>query len=140
MDGRRQEERSNVNEQNELFFGIISRSELTWSEHKGTIVEAGDDWVRIETREPIKPGYVWLRNRIKGNRGGFLEWSMQLGGAYRARIRIVPLTWNVEHYVRERARRSLAHIPLRDPAEIIAAHMDSFARGTRTSGKDDNSP
>lgn len=122
-----QDERFYSDEPREVMFGLISRRELAWSEHKGRVIESGDDWVKIETREPIEPGYVWMRNRISGNRGGFVESSTKREGVYQAHIKITSLTWNVENYVRERARRSLAHIPLCDPAEIIAGHVDSLA-------------
>lgn len=116
----KQEDRRPDNEQRDLFFGIISLKQLAWSEHNARIVDVGEDGLRIETREHIGPGYVWFRQRIQGSRGGFLEWSVPSGDGYCARIRFSSLSWNVEQYVQERARRSLAHIPLRDPAEIIA--------------------
>lgn len=108
------------NEQRNLHFGIISHEKLTWSEHRADIIETGLDGFSIETSERIGPGYLWFRQRICGHRAGVLEWCRPSGAGYLARVRFVPLSWNMERYVTERARRSLAHQPLRDPAEIIA--------------------
>jgi hypothetical protein len=88
----KQEERRPENAQRELFFGIISQRELAWSEHNAEIVDIGVDGLRIETQERIKPGYVWFQQRIAGNRGGFLEWSMARGERHFARIRFVSLS------------------------------------------------
>jgi len=118
-------------ERPDLFFGIISHKELAWSEHCAEIVAIDPEGLRIETREQIGPGYVWFPRRIRGNRGGFLEWIRPRGDRYCARIRFMPLSWNVKHYVRERARRSLPHRPLRKPADILALLSDPPERGTQ---------
>jgi hypothetical protein len=130
MDLEGQHTVGNGTEPRELFFGIISRDRLSWSEHSARILNIGSSGLWIETREHVEPGYVWLRQRIRGTRGGFLEWSKRRGERYCARIRFVPLSWNVKHYVRERARRSHPPVPLRDPAEIIAGLLPRRGPGS----------
>lgn len=123
MDTKKQSEKCE-REESDLLFGIISQKQLAWSEHNGRIVDLRQDAVLIETREPVEPGYVWFRRRIGGTRAGFLEWSKPAEDVYCAQVRFVSLSWNVENYVQERARRSMAHIPLRDPAEILGLQLE----------------
>jgi hypothetical protein len=107
----KQKDRKADSEQKNFFFGIISQKKLDWSEHTARIVDIEKDTVRIESHEQIDPGYVWMKQRIQGTRGGFLESSIPGEDGYYARIRLKPLSWNVERYVRERARRCGAALP-----------------------------
>ncbi len=111
--------RQPVSDQRLFCFGIVSLRELTWSIHSASIIDIGREGFRIETSERIEPGLLWFRDRIRGNRGGVLEWSRPHGGRFRAGVRFVPLSWNVERYVQERARRALSHRPHRHPVDIL---------------------
>lgn len=111
--------RQTISGQHAFCFGIVSLRELTWSIHNATIIDIGREGLSIETSERIEPGLLWFRDRIRGNRGGVLEWTKPHGGRFRAGVRFVPLTWNVERYVHERARRDLSHRPHRDPFNIL---------------------
>jgi len=114
--------RQSISGQRTFCFGIVSLRELTWSIHNASIFDIGKEGFRIETSERIEPGLLWFRDRVRGNRGGVLEWSRPHGGRFRAGVRFVPLSWNVERYVHERARRDLSHRPHRDPFDILNAH------------------
>lgn len=111
--------RQPISDQHAFSFGIVSLRELTWSIHSASIIDIGREGFRIETTERIEPGFLWFRDQVRGNRGGVLEWSRPHGGRFRAEVRFVPLSWNVERYVHERARRDLSHRPHRDPSDIL---------------------
>jgi hypothetical protein len=56
--------------------------------------------VGIESDEQMEPGLVWFHNSVGDHRGGILLWSRKQDDQYRAGIRFLSLSTEVERLLR----------------------------------------
>ena len=104
---------------------IISLKHFVWKAHDAKLVDLSTKGVGIEANAHLEPGFVWFKDRVGGHKGGVLVWSKQLGTKYRAGIKFLHLSRDVEDYVEERIDRFKPHVPLREPEQIISTLIES---------------
>jgi hypothetical protein len=106
--------------------GVISFQDLAWTEHSVTIVDLSVTGLGIASDHPIKPGVIWFKEHVYGQKCGFLVWCGKNGDRYRGGIQFVSLMQEEEKYLREQLDRLQPHEPFQDPEGVVTRMMISF--------------
>jgi len=116
------------NEEHSSTLSVVTFKDINWVDRAVNIMDMGEQSVRVESDQPIDPGFVWFNDRVGGHKGGRIIWCKKYRERYRAVIQLVPLTRDEERLFQERILRSSNHRPHRSPEEIIASLTKSVAK------------
>jgi len=108
------------------YLGIISFDNLVRTDYLTRIVNRSIIGIGIESGHPIRPGVVWFKEHVNGQKCGVLMWCHQIGSRYRCGIRFVSLTRVEEEYLRYQIEQVKPFEPFRDPDRIIS-RLSGFA-------------
>lgn len=86
--------------QRKCSLGLLSLTHLEKSDHVVRIVDISSGGVGIESYEYMEPGLVWFHSGVGDHRGGILLWSRKQDDRYRAGIRFLSLSDEVERILR----------------------------------------
>jgi hypothetical protein len=78
----------------------LSLTHLERSDHVVRIVDINSGGVGIESDEQMEPGLVWFHSSVGDHRSGILLWSRKQDDRYRAGIRFLSLSDEVERLLR----------------------------------------
>lgn len=106
--------------------GVIAYENLEWTEHNVKIVDLSVIGVGIEADQQLSPGIVWFRERVSGQRCGFLVWSRKIGDRYRSGIQFITLNRADEDYLRRQVSLTRPSEPFQDPGRLLARMMDDI--------------
>ena len=109
---------------------VITFKDANRAEHTAKIMDLNDRSVRVESDNPIDPGFVWFNDPVRGHKGGRVTWCQPFYGRYRAVMELVPLSRDQEQLIQEWAVQSSAHRSHRSPDEIIAALTGSAKKNS----------
>ena len=86
--------------QRKCSLGLLSLTHLEKSDHVVRIVDISSGGVGIESDEQLEPGLVCFFSGVGDHRGGILLWSRKQDDRYRAGIRFLSLSGDVERLLR----------------------------------------
>ena len=86
--------------QRRCFLGLLSPTHLERSDRVVRIVDISSRGMGVESGVQMEPGLVWFHNSVGDHRGGILLWSRKQDDWYRAGIRFLSLTDEVEQLLR----------------------------------------
>ena len=86
--------------QRRCFLGLLSPTHLERSDRVVRIVDISSRGVGVESDEQMEPGLVWFHTSVGDHRVGILLWSRKQDDWYRAGIRFLSLTDEVEQLLR----------------------------------------
>jgi hypothetical protein len=129
MDDLRHVHRLPLTVHRDCSLAVIAFRDLRWTDHSAYIVDISTDGVGVVADDRIEPGFVWFRDRVAGHKGGVLTWAKKMGDQYRAGIRFIPLSHDVELRLRHKAEMLGSAEPHRDPVEIISTLVESLKKG-----------
>ena len=86
--------------QRKCSLGLFSLTQLEKTDHVVRIVDISSGGVGIESDEQLGPGLVWFNTSVGDHRGGILLWSRKQDDRYRAGIRFLSLSAEVERLLR----------------------------------------
>ena len=129
MDTARQAHRYEVVQRREFTLWVIPFKSLECAILVAHVVDLSTYGVGIESEQPLKPGFVWFKDRIGGYKGGLLVWGRQKDGKYRAGVKFVPLSRDKELIVQEQISMMRPNQPIHNPEVIISTILESMTRG-----------
>ncbi len=129
--------RTLVTKNRECSLGVISCSNLKWTDHQVKLVDHSVIGVGIESEQPINPGIIWFKECIYGQKCGSLVWCKKIGSRYRAGIQFIAFSREQEELLRKQIERLKSHEPLQDPEGIISALIADLKKEEESSGSDD---
>ncbi len=107
---------------------ITSFHNLVQTDHLTRIVDRSFIGIGIESDHPIKPGIVWFRKSVYGQRCGILMWCHETGSQYRCGIQFLSLTPAEEEHLRYLIERTESGAQIHDPDGIIARLNDCLSK------------
>ncbi len=113
--------RTPVTRNRECSLGVISCSNLEWTDHQVRLVDLSVLGVGIESEHPIKPGIIWFKECIYGQKCGSLVWCRKIGSQYRAGIQFISFTREQEEHLLKQIERLKSSEPLQDLEGFISA-------------------
>ncbi len=125
-DQRKRLRRHSVTVQRDCSLGVITFENLEWTHLQARIVDLSATGLGIESDQPIKPGIIWFRESISGQKCGILVWCKQNEYQYRAGIQFISLNPSEEKYFRKQLEQSQPHQPFHDPEQIVATLIDFY--------------
>jgi hypothetical protein len=128
MEINRHAPRQSVTVERNCSMGIVAFAHLDCTDHHASIRNISKTGVGVESKDQLKPGFVWFKDRIWGQHGGILLWSKQIGDQYRSGILFAPLPLDAERFVTNQVTSSRTREPLRDLNKINGALFESLKR------------
>ena len=98
---------------------VISFKNLERADHYVKILDYSISGLGLECDQPIEPGIVWFKERVYGQRCGFLLWREKNNARYRGGIQFISLTRTEEEYLRQQIEQVKPGQPVQDPEQII---------------------
>ncbi len=129
--------RTPVTRNRECSLGVISSSNLEWTNHRVKLVDHSVIGVGIESEQPIKPGIIWFKECIYGQKCGSLVWCRKIGSQYRAGIQFISFTREQEEHIRKQIERLQCNEPLQDPEGIISTLIADIKKDLNSPAGDD---
>gem|GEM_PF-1341830 len=129
MDTTRQAHRYEVVQRRDFTLWVIPFKSLECSILVAHVVDLSTYGVGIESEQPLKPGFVWFKDRIGGFKGGLLVWGREKDGKHRAGVKFVPLSRDKELIVQEQIAMMRPNQPIHNPEVIISTILESMTRG-----------
>ncbi len=112
--------RTLVTRNRDCSLGVISCRNLEWTDHRVKIVDLSVIGVGIESDRPLKPGIIWFKECLYGQKCGSLVWCKKIGSRYRAGIQFVSFSREQEEFLRKQIERLQCNEPLQDPEGFIS--------------------
>ncbi len=128
--------RTPVTRNRECSLGVISGSTLEWTDHQVKLVDHSVIGVGIESEQPIKPGIIWFKECIYGQKCGSRVWCRKIGSQYRAGIQFISFTREQEELLRKQIERLQGNEPLQDPEGIISTLIAEIKKDLSPAGVD----
>lgn len=113
--------------------GVISFSNLDWSDYLVKILDHSVIGVGIESDRPIEAGIIWFKEIIYGQRCGSLVWCKQIGPRYRAGIQFLSFSREQEEYLRQQIELSERYKKFQDPQGFIATLIADIKKDVKSS-------
>ncbi|MDH4164008.1 MAG: PilZ domain-containing protein [Nitrospirota bacterium] len=123
MKSTRESIRYRVTKKRECSFCVITFKDLSWTDHKTTVVNISRHGVGVEADDKLEPGFVWFLDRMGGFRGGVLMWARNDNRKYHAGIRFIELSRYEEQFIQEQVALIRANKPLTNPEAVLATIM-----------------
>ncbi len=128
--------RTLVTKDRDCALGVISFSNLEWSDHLVKILDHSVIGVGIESDRPIEPGIIWFKEIIYGQRCGSLVWCKQIGSRHRAGIQFLSFSREQEEYLRQQIELFQRYKKLQDPQGFIATLIADIKKDVKSSASD----
>ena len=127
-DQRKRLRRHPLTIQRDCSLGVITFENLEKTDHRVMVVDLSATGIGIESEGQIKPGIIWFKDSVYGQKCGVLVWSQNNGLRYRAGIQFINLNQTEEECLRQQIEGAQQCTSLLDSQQVVATLIDSIRK------------